>query len=68
MDRTESIARIMLTAIEVPLYDVGVLSERGMLPGIDGISAAAILDTLSLFKYRNARGSHFYISAAGSST
>jgi hypothetical protein len=30
MDRTESKVRIMLTAIEAPLYDVGVLSERGM--------------------------------------
>lgn len=32
MDMTESTVRIMLTAIEAPLYDVGVLSERGMLP------------------------------------
>ena len=39
MDRTESTVRNLLTAIEAPLYDVGVLSERGMLPGLDGISA-----------------------------
>ena len=31
MDKTESTVRIMLTVIEAPLYDVGVLSERGML-------------------------------------
>ena len=37
MDKTESTVRVMLTAIETPLYDVGVLSERGMLPGLDGI-------------------------------
>jgi hypothetical protein len=36
MDKSESTVRIMLTAIEAPLYDVGVLSERGMLPGLDG--------------------------------
>ena len=27
MDKTESTVRVMLTAIEGPLYDVGVLSE-----------------------------------------
>jgi RepB DNA-primase N-terminal domain len=51
--------------IEAPLYDVGVLSERGMLPGLDGISAAAVLDRLSLLKYRNAHGSHIYIRPSG---
>ena len=65
MDKTESTIRIMLTAIEAPLYDVGVLSERGMLPGLDGISAAAVLDRLSLLKYRNAHGSHVYIRPSG---
>ena len=58
MDRTESTVRNLLTAIEAALYDVGVLSERGMLPGLDGISAAAVFDRLSLLKYRNAHGSH----------
>jgi RepB DNA-primase from phage plasmid len=65
MDKIESTVRIMLTAIEAPLYDVGVLSERGMLPRLDGISAAAILDRLSLLKYRNAHGSHIYIRPSG---
>src|SRR5271154_4298787 len=65
MDRTESTVRNMLTAIEAPLYDIGVLSERGMLPGLDGISAAAVLDRLSLLKYRNAHGSHIYIRPSG---
>jgi len=65
MDRTESTVRNLLTAIEAPLYDVGVLSKRGMLPGLDGISAAAVLDRLSLLKYRNAHGSHIYIRPSG---
>jgi RepB DNA-primase from phage plasmid len=65
MDKTESAVRNMLTAIEAPLYDVGVLSDRGMLPGLDGIPAAAVLDRISLLKYRNAHGSHIYIRPSG---
>ncbi len=65
MGRTQSTIRNMLTAIEAPYYDVGVLSDRGMLPGLDRISAAAVLDRLSLLKYRNARGSHIYIRPSG---
>jgi hypothetical protein len=55
----------MLTAVEAPLYDVGVLSDRGMLPGLDGIPAAAVLDRLPLLKYRNVHGSHIYIRPSG---
>lgn len=55
----------MLTAIEAPLYDIGVLSRRGMLPGLDSIPAEEVLDRLSLLKYRNARGSHIYIRPSG---
>ena len=65
MDRTELTVRNMLTAVEAPLYDIGVLSDRGMLPGLDGIPAAAVLDRLSLLKYRNARGSHIYMRPSG---
>src|SRR5271170_7075019 len=65
MNRTELLIRKMLAAIEAPLYDVGVLSDRGMLPGLDGISAEAALAKLPLLKYRNARGSHIYIRPSG---
>ena len=65
MDRTEISVRHMLTAIEAPLYDVGVLSNRGMLPGLDGIAAETVLARLSLLKSRNARGSHIYIRPTG---
>jgi hypothetical protein len=37
MDRTEVTVRNVLTAREAPLYDAGLLSDRGMLPGLDGI-------------------------------
>jgi hypothetical protein len=36
-----------------------------MLPGLDSIPAAAVLDRLSLLKYRNARGSHIYVRPSG---
>jgi RepB DNA-primase from phage plasmid len=65
MDRAEISVRNMLTAVEAPLYDIGVLSDRGMLPGLDSIPAAAVLDRLSLLKYRNARGSHIYVRPSG---
>ncbi len=65
MDRTESVVRNMLGAIEAPLYGVGVLSDRGMLPGLDGIPASAVLERLPLLKYRNACGSHIYIRPSG---
>jgi hypothetical protein len=65
MDKTEFTVRKMLTAIEAPLYDVGVLSARGMLPGLEAIPAAAVLDRLALLKYRNAHGSHIYIRPSG---
>jgi RepB DNA-primase from phage plasmid len=65
MDKTESTVRNMLTVIEAPLYDIGVLSDWGMLPGLDSIPAVAVLDRLSLLKYRNARGSHIYVTPSG---
>jgi hypothetical protein len=43
----------MLTAIEAPLYDIDVLSDRVMLPSLDSIPAAAVHDRLSLLKHSN---------------
>ena len=65
MDRAEMTVRNMLAAVETPLYEIGVLSDRGMLPGLDGITAAAVLERLPLLKHRNARGSHIYIRPSG---
>ena len=65
MDRVEIAVRNMLSAIEAPLYDVGVLGERGMLPRLAGIPAAQVLDRLPLIKYRNVRGCHIYIRPSG---
>lgn len=65
MDRTEQIVRTMLAAVKAPLYDVVVLSTRGMLPGLDAIPASAVLKRLLLLKFRNARGSHIYLRPFG---
>ena len=64
-NRTEQIVRNMLQAIEAPLYDVGVLSDRGMLPGLDSIPPEKVLSKLPLLKHRNASGSHIYIRPSG---
>ena len=61
----ESTVRNMLTAIEAPLYDVGVLRDRGMLPGLNGMLAHAGPRQLSLLKHLNAHGSHIYIRIGG---
>ncbi len=34
MDRTQNAVQRMLAALDAPAYDLGVLSERGMLPGL----------------------------------
>ena len=65
MDRTEIAVGHMLSAIHAPLYDVGVLSSRGMLPGLDAMPSSAVLGRLPLLKYRNARGSHIYLRPSG---
>jgi hypothetical protein len=65
MDRAEITVRDMLAAVEAPLYDIGVLSDRGMLPGLDAIPGAAVIDRVALLKHRNARGSHIYIRPSG---
>jgi hypothetical protein len=36
-----------------------------MLPDLDSIPAAAVLDRLSLLKYHNVRGSHIYVGPSG---
>ena len=65
MNKTESTIRKMMRAIEAPLYDIGVLSDRGMLPGLDAIPETAVIERPSLLKYRNVRGSHIYIRSSG---
>jgi len=61
MDRTLVAVQRMLAALDAPAYDIGVLSDRGMLPGLSNLSAEGVISRLSLLKAHNARGAHIYI-------
>jgi hypothetical protein len=65
VDRTLVAVRKMLAALDAPAYDIGVLSERGMLPGLSNLPAESVLSRLPLLKAHNARGAHIYIRASG---
>jgi len=65
MDRTQIAVERMLAALDAPAYDLGVLSERGMLPGLANSTAQAVLARIPLLKAHNARGAHIYIRPAG---
>jgi len=65
MDRTLVAVQRMLVALDAPAYDLGILSNRGMLPGLSNLSAEGVLSRLALLKAHNARGAHIYIRPAG---
>jgi hypothetical protein len=65
MDRTLLAVQKMLAALAAPAYDIGVLNDRGMLPGLSTLPAESILSRLPLLKAHNARGAHIYIRPAG---
>lgn len=65
MNTTESIVRRILNAVEAPSYDIGVLSQRGMLPGQEAICQEEVIARLPLLKRRNARRSHIYLRPSG---
>ena len=65
MDRTRNAVERMLEALDAPAYDLGILSERGMLPGLSNLIAAGVFSRLPLLKAHNARGAHIYIRPAG---
>ena len=65
MDRTRNAVERMLAALDVPAYDLGVRSERGMLPGLANHPAQTVLARIPLLKAHNARSAHIYIRPAG---
>src|SRR5271154_5646183 len=65
MDRTLIAVHNMLAAIHTPSYDIGILSDRGMLPGLANLSAAKVLSRIPLLRAHNAKGAHIYIRPAG---
>lgn len=65
MDRTLITVRKMLQALDAPAYDLGVLTERGMLRGLAALSSAQVISRTSLLKWHNSHGAHIYIRPAG---
>src|SRR5579863_10385558 len=65
MDRTLIAVRNMLAALDAPAYDIGILSDRGMLPGLSNLPAHLVLSRLPLLKAHNRRGAHIYIRPSG---
>ena len=65
MDRTLVAVQRMLVALDAPAYDLGILSDRGMLPGLSNLPAEGVLSRLALLKAHNARGAHIYVRPAG---
>jgi hypothetical protein len=65
MDWIQSSVANILAAVEAPLYDLGVLIPRGMLPDLNNIPAASVLDRLSRLKRHNHHGAHIYFRPSG---
>ena len=65
MDRTLIAVHNTLAAIHAPAYDIGILTDRGMLPGLANLSAANVLSRIPLLKAHNAKGAHIYIRPSG---
>jgi DNA primase RepB-like protein len=65
MDRTLIAVRNMLAALDAPAYDIGILCDRGMLPGLSNLPAHLIISRLPLLKAHNRRGAHIYIRPSG---
>ncbi len=54
--RTRNAVERMLAALDAPAYDLGVLSERGMLPGLANRPRRLFSPGIPLLKAHNARG------------
>ncbi len=65
MDRTEQTVRKILAAIGAPGYDIGILTERGMFPRMEALTASQVMTRLRYLKYRNANGAHIYVRPSG---
>ena len=65
MGKTEEAVRKTLAAVDAPLYDIGILTDRGMFPRMEALSASQCMNRLSYLKYRNANGAHIYFRPSG---
>src|ERR1700733_2905682 len=60
MDRTLIAVRKMLVALDAPAYDIGILSDRGVLPGLSNLPDHLVMSRLPLLRAHNSRGAHLY--------
>jgi len=65
VDKTEQAIRRTLAAIDAPLYDIGILSERGMFPRMDALAASQVLCRIPYLKFRNVQGAHIFFRPSG---
>lgn len=65
MSRTRIAVQNTLQALQTDAYDIGVLSERGMLPGLSGLASAEVIARIPMLRAHNARGAHIYIRSSG---
>jgi hypothetical protein len=65
MDRTLIAVHNTLAAIHATAYDIGILTDRGMVPGLANLSAANVLSRIPLLRAHNAKGAHIYIRPSG---
>lgn len=64
MNRTVSAVESFLEALRMPEYDMGVLSDRGMLP-VCSLSREEIVSRIPMLRWQNAGGAHIYVRPAG---
>ena len=55
MDRTLVAVQRMLAALDAPAYDLGILSDRGMLPGLSNLPTEGVLSRWSDKDVRTSR-------------
>ena len=65
MDKTEQAIRRTLSAIDAPLYDIGILNERGMYPRMDALTAAQVHRSIPYLKFRNTQDAHVFFRPSG---
>ena len=65
MDKTEQTVRKTLAAVDAPCYDIGILTDQGMFPRMDALTASQCMNRLRYLKYRNAHGAHIYFRPSG---
>ncbi len=57
--------RKTLAAVDAPCYDIGILTDRGMFPRMEALTASQCTNRLRYLKYRNANGAHIYFRPSG---